>query len=249
VNGVAYLRERFLEDERGFTLTEVLVTTIIMMFVLLALSGLFDMSLKVFSYGNNKVEAVESARAGMEKMEREIRAAYPVDAGSNVTYLFFNANGSTSNPPQLMPTANQITFGNERGLEGAGNGKIDCLSVASCEYITYKLTDGASGINPSDTLYPPCTTASVTCTLRRVNTSLSTQAGDPVVENVAPPTIADPNRGLSFTYLKSDGTPLTAGDGEDAIGIVIVKLTVSVNQGIGHAGTQTLTTVIDLRNR
>ena len=72
-------RERFLKDERGFSLTEMLVTIIIMTVVLMALSSIFDMSIKVFSFGNNKVEATESARVGMEKMEREIRAAYPVD--------------------------------------------------------------------------------------------------------------------------------------------------------------------------
>ncbi len=51
-----------------------------MIVVLSALYSVFDMSLRVFSFGNDKVEAVESARVGMEKMEREIRAAYPVDS-------------------------------------------------------------------------------------------------------------------------------------------------------------------------
>jgi hypothetical protein len=31
--------------------------------------------------------------------------------------------------------------------------------------------------------------------------------------------------------------------------IVLVRLAVSVNKGLGNPGTQTLTTVIDLRNR
>ena len=48
----------------------------IMIIVFFALFSIFDMSLRVFSFGNNKVEAVESARVGMEKMEREIRQAY-----------------------------------------------------------------------------------------------------------------------------------------------------------------------------
>ena len=82
------VRERFLKDERGFTLTEMMVTIMIMMVVFFALYSIFDMSLRVFSFGNNKVEAVESARVGMEKMEREIRAAYPVDA-SRSDDLFF----------------------------------------------------------------------------------------------------------------------------------------------------------------
>src|SRR5215208_3816995 len=128
-----------------------LITLIIMSVVLMSLGSIFDMSVRIFSFGNNKVEAVESARIGMEKMEREIRAAYPVDINNGKAYLFFGANGLTSNPPQAMPTANQSTFGNERGAEGAGNGKVDCLTAANCEDIPYKLSP------PSNAA--PCTAA------------------------------------------------------------------------------------------
>jgi prepilin-type N-terminal cleavage/methylation domain-containing protein len=225
-------RERFLREERGFTLAEMMVTMMVMIVFLCALYSVFDMSLRAFSFGNNKVEAVGSARIGLEKMEREIRAAYPVDASNTATaYLFFNANGSTSNPPQLMPTASQITFGNERGAEGAGNEKIDCLTATTCEYITYKLTDDASNV--------PCTVDVAPCSLRRVNTSNAGDWGDPVVENVA-------FNGLSFTYLKSDGTAATS---EGDIRMVIVTLVIRVDRDIYNPATQRLTTVIDLRNR
>ena len=56
-------RGRFLKDERGFTLSEMLVTVMIMTVVLGGLSSMFHMSLRVFSYSNNKVEAVESAES------------------------------------------------------------------------------------------------------------------------------------------------------------------------------------------
>jgi competence protein ComGC len=233
------LRERFLRDERGFTLSEVLVTTIIMMFVLLALAGLFDMSLKVFSFGNNKVEAVESARIGLQKMEREIRQAYEFDhtVSPPKDYIFFTTTASPP-PPLALPAVppgtpqvvTQLTFGNDHGPPELGNDKIECGSP--CEYITYKLTDSAGNSG--------CTTvAAAPCTLRRVNTSNSADPGDPVVENVSP-------NGLSFTLLKSDGGIPAS---EDEIGMVLIKLKVSVKQGIGHAGTQTLTTVVHLRNR
>jgi hypothetical protein len=124
---------------------------------------------------------------------------------------------------------NQLTFGNDLpGAPGAGNGKIECGSP--CEYITYKLTD--------DTSNNPCTAAP--CSLRRVNTANPGDWGQPVTENVVVP------NGLSFTFLRSDGTA-PANEGE--VGMVRISLTVSVKQGIGHAGTQTLTTVVDLRNR
>src|SRR3954470_24166491 len=151
-----------------------LVTMMVMILVLFALYSMFDMGLRVFSFGNNKVEAVEDARLGLEKMEREIRGAYKVDmtASPAKNYLFFNANGSTSGPPQAMPTATQITFGNELYTAEASSNKIDCPSSTTCEYITYKLTDEAS--NTACTASP--------CTLRRVNTANASVFGEPLVE-------------------------------------------------------------------
>lgn len=68
-----------LRDERGFTFTELLVTMMIMTAVMFALYSIFDISIRVFSFGNDKVEAVENARLGLERMQREVRAAYPQD--------------------------------------------------------------------------------------------------------------------------------------------------------------------------
>lgn len=94
------MRERLLKEESGFTLPEVLVTMVMMVTVMFALYAIFDMSLRVFSFGNDKLEAVENARTGLTKMEREIRAAYPYDKPTNNTRL------STWDEKQ-------ITFGND----------------------------------------------------------------------------------------------------------------------------------------
>lgn len=122
------MREQILHDERGFTLVEMLVTMVMMLVVMSAIYSIFDMGLRVFSYGNNKVEATENARVGLEKMAREIRAAYPVDKANlsggcspypngKCDYLFFNANGvATTDPSQAMPTSTQITFGNDNQI-------------------------------------------------------------------------------------------------------------------------------------
>jgi prepilin-type N-terminal cleavage/methylation domain-containing protein len=230
------VKERFLREERGFTLTEIMVTTLIMGAVLAALFNVFDMSLRLMSFGNNKVEAVESAREGLEKMEREIRGAYRFDTSTGKNYLFF----TTATPPTALAvpptTVTQLTFGNDLGPAvgpDQGNGKIECGDP--CEYITYKLTD--------DTSTSACTAAP--CTLRRVNTANSGDWGAPVVENVA---VVEGVPGLTFQLLQSNGvTPATC---EKNVGIVLVRLVVSVDKGVaGAAGTQTLTTVIDLRNR
>jgi hypothetical protein len=239
-----------LKEEGGFTLPEMVITIVIMMVVFFALYSVFDMSVRLYSFGNNKAEAVESARLGLERMEREIRAAYPVDSDDG--HLFFSANGSTSNPPQAMPTANQITFGNELGAEGDGDETILCDDP--CEYITYKLTDDVADSSAECTDSP--------CDLRRVNTANSTDPGAPVVDNAVFP------GGLEFTYLKSDGTPVTGvadtdppceGDEgavpstdplcEGEIAKVRVSVDILVDPGTQTEARQRLTTEIDLRNR
>lgn len=77
--------KRLLRGQEGFTLAEVLVAMVMMLTVMFALYSIFDMSLRVFSFGNDKVEAVENARIGLERMEREIRAAYPQEDGELLT--------------------------------------------------------------------------------------------------------------------------------------------------------------------
>jgi prepilin-type N-terminal cleavage/methylation domain-containing protein len=112
------MRERLLRDESGFTLPELLVTMMLLTMVLFALYSIFDMSMRVFSFGNDKTEAVENARLGLEKMAREIKAAYPYDkAAGNTTVL-------------ITRTESQITFGNDLN----SNREVD-----PGEVITYSL--------------------------------------------------------------------------------------------------------------
>lgn len=121
------VRERLFSEEEGYTLPEMLVSMMLMIVVLFALYNIFDMSIRVFSFGNNKVEAVENARLGMEKMAREIRAAYPYDKGAATPdkHLFD------------IWTSTQIKFAND--LDGSR--KIECPPTAppSCETISYKV--------------------------------------------------------------------------------------------------------------
>ncbi len=117
------MRERLLRNEAGFTLAELMVTIMVMTTVLFALYSIFDMSLRVFSFGNNKVEAVENARLGLEKMERETRAAYPQDKIAGNTTLL------------TAWTDKSIAFGNDLD----GNRKIECFAGGSppCETLSY----------------------------------------------------------------------------------------------------------------
>ena len=111
------MRERLSKEESGFTLVEVMVTMMLMIIAMFALYSVFDMSIRVFSFGNDKVEAVENARLGLAKMEREIRSAYPYN--------------KPADDQILDPTsgADKIVFGND--LDGS-------RTISSDEIITYR---------------------------------------------------------------------------------------------------------------
>ena len=126
---------RFLREEGGFTFVEMMITITIWLVVLMALYGIFDMGLRVFAVGNNKVEAVESARVGLAKMEREIRQAYVYNNGvptasDRKPHLFWN---SASPATPAFPAATSVTFGND--LDGDRQIGTDVAT----EQITYAM--------------------------------------------------------------------------------------------------------------
>lgn len=230
---------RFLDEQGGFSLAEMMVTTMIMIGVMFALYSIFDMSLRVYAFGNDKVEATQNARLGLEKMEREIRAAYQVngmDSTGTSRYRFFNANGTLTAPPSAWPTSTQITIGNELGT--SADGTIKCPSATTCEYITYKLTDDASGA--------ACTVSP--CTLRRVSAASSTATGDPVVEFVRAPVAGDASKyGLRFKYFKADGTEINPASPGTATQADIARVEIALQIEVDDT-TQELVTDVELRN-
>jgi type II secretory pathway component PulJ len=130
---------RLARNEAGFTLVEMLVTMLLMMIALFALYSIFDMSLRVFSFGNDKTEAVENARLGLAKMERELRAAYPytkMDGNSTNDYLFASFGTDPGSPVSPNPAAS-VTFANERD----GDRQVD--TDTATEQITYSLSGGS----------------------------------------------------------------------------------------------------------
>ena len=201
------VRERFLREENGFTMIEMIMTALIMVVVLMALYSIFDMSVRIFSFSNDKVEAVENARLGLEKMEREIRQAYPYDKTDPSTDYLFPAGGF--NP-------DSITFGNDLN----GNNAVD----SGTEEITYSLSGGCPA------------------TLLR--------NGQPMVEFVQDVDDLDNpcvGQALTFEYLDGAGDPTAV---ETDIQMVRIRFEVVVDRGIQEKPvTQTLTTVVALRNR
>jgi len=225
------LRPHLLKDERGFTLPEMMVTTMVMIMVLFALYSIFDMSMKVFSFGNDKTEAVENARLGLEKMEREIRAAFPYDMDAGSGYVLLSASDPTQ--PATSLSSNEITFGNDLN----GDRRLSCPISSTdtrCEFITYRVSSSSP------------------YTLQRVNTTSGGDSedgdgdeedveadGDPVVDYV------NGSGGLTFQYLKPDssGNLVTTTVPSE---VKVVRVRLQINK---DGRTQNLTTDVTLRNR
>src|SRR3712207_6243180 len=118
------------KEETGFTLVEVLVSAMMMFGVLFALYAFFDVSVRAFGYGGDRLEAIGNARLALGRMEREIRTAYPYDLTSDPPrrYLFLDPANPTT---PAVPTSTRIAFGNETGGD---------RSIGGSEVIGYYLS-------------------------------------------------------------------------------------------------------------
>jgi type II secretory pathway component PulJ len=111
---VNFTRIRSWREVAGFTLVEVLVSSMMLFAVLFALYAIFDVSVRTFGYGRDRLESVENARLALGKMEREIRAAYPHDLTSTPPKRHLFSNPADPTKP-AVPTATRVAFGNETG--------------------------------------------------------------------------------------------------------------------------------------
>ncbi|MDP2626210.1 MAG: prepilin-type N-terminal cleavage/methylation domain-containing protein [Candidatus Rokubacteria bacterium] len=87
---------RMLRDQRGFTLTELLVVTAVLAIVLGAVILIQQKGQEAYIMGSNRVETQQNARVALDLMTRELRSATAVTAipsGTNMT--FTDQNGTT----------------------------------------------------------------------------------------------------------------------------------------------------------
>lgn len=91
-------------NERGFTLVELLIVVLLMLLVLGIGYGIFSFSLTTFARGENQANVQQNMRIVMQHIEKEVRYAYDVeildsiDADSltvaeNDLYIFINSDG------------------------------------------------------------------------------------------------------------------------------------------------------------
>jgi prepilin-type N-terminal cleavage/methylation domain-containing protein len=78
------------EREDGFTLIELIVTTLLVGIVTLVLFATSDSMAKISATTQSRSQSLGDARTALERIERDLRAANPVDAISGATSQYDN---------------------------------------------------------------------------------------------------------------------------------------------------------------
>ena len=85
-----------LRDQRGFTLTELLVVAAVLGMILAAVVFVQQQGQQAYIFGSHRVEVQQNNRAALELMVRELRSATSITAVPSATNLtFLDENGNT----------------------------------------------------------------------------------------------------------------------------------------------------------
>ncbi|MBI2526262.1 MAG: prepilin-type N-terminal cleavage/methylation domain-containing protein [Candidatus Rokubacteria bacterium] len=128
---------RMLRDQRGFTLTELLVVTAVLAVVLGAVILIQQKGQEAYIMGSNRVETQQNARVALELMTRELRSATAVTAiPSGTDMTFADQNG--------VSVRYQVTGGNlTRTAAGTTTTLIGGVQALTLTY--YSAYDGQTG--------------------------------------------------------------------------------------------------------
>ena len=92
---------RILRNQRGFTLTELLVVTAVLAIVLGAVILIQQKGQEAYIMGSNRVETQQNARVALDLMTRELRSATAITAIPSGTDMTFTDQNGTAVQYQL----------------------------------------------------------------------------------------------------------------------------------------------------
>jgi len=220
-------------DQRGFTLIELMLATALLGFVMAGLLSLLTASQSAYARGTNTIDAQQNARVALDRLSKEIR-----EAG-------FHPRPPDTTPSTCPPGAS--------GLYPSGGGtNAPCwsfypiISQSATGFTAQYDWNGDSVITTSakvnDSLTCPTGTA---CRGEQVIYALSGQnlTRREIQVDATPVVIASGITGLTFTYLRDDGTTATTSEQ-----IRSVRISITATSGT-DGSSATMTDQIRLRNR
>lgn len=108
-----------LRDQRGFTLTELLVVATVLGMILAGVVLIQMQGQQAYLFGSHRVEVQQNNRAALELLVRELRSAQSVSAIPSATNLtFVDLNGASIQYQLSGTTLNRITGGTTTPLIG-----------------------------------------------------------------------------------------------------------------------------------
>jgi prepilin-type N-terminal cleavage/methylation domain-containing protein len=208
-----------MNNERGFTLAEMMVVCAIVGLVMASILGLVMSGQRAYWYGTTQVDAQQTVRVAVERMSKEIREAgyYPQTPNTvpstctAVPCYGFDALGSaTSSSITLLYDWN----GDGTATSGKVNDPFLCATGTACrgEQVTYTFSSGQ---------------------LTRQEAGV----------DASPVVLASGISSLTFTYYAEDGTIATASSAARTVAVSVSAQT--ANQGT----FVTMLDRIRLRNR
>lgn len=102
----------YLGNERGFTLVEIMFSTVLLSFLFMTVWGLYNNSIIFWKHSEYKVDMYDSLQVSLDRMGRELMfarcpdASYPASGypggvlvNSNINHLYFETDGT---PPRKI---------------------------------------------------------------------------------------------------------------------------------------------------
>ena len=234
-----------MNNERGFTLAEMLVVCAIVGLVMASLLGLVMSGQQAYWFGTTQVDAQQTARVAIERMSKEIReagyepltpetnpancpnsASYPLYPGGGTCYKFVPIVGS-SGVGTSSPSATALT------LQYNWNGSIIGTHIDAGMVIDPMCTPGGTACRGEQVTYALSAFVNGSANLTRRETGV----------DAGPLVLAAGITALSFTYLDDNGVATTAPDLIRSVGISMTAQTAT------RGAYVTMMDRIRLRNR
>ena len=121
---------RFLGNQRGFSLTELLVVTAVLGLIMTAVFLVQQKGQQAYTMGSNRIEAQQNARVALDLMTSELRPALALVALGSATNLTFRDQSDTQVQYQLSGTTlNRISGGTTTPIIGG----VQSLLMTYCK--------------------------------------------------------------------------------------------------------------------